>query len=134
MLSSECLYHDTIYRQDSRLPSILNNKINNKSIDFIIKHSLSFYMILFLFLILFYFITMVTNKCCVPCCSQSTANKFSIPKNDYEVWEKIIGCQLNHNSRVCSKHFDHCDIISTWISGKGCYQVTSMFNSIIYFI
>ncbi|KAL4119439.1 hypothetical protein QTP88_012248 [Uroleucon formosanum] len=44
---------------------------------------------------------MVSNKCCVPGCTKSAASKFGVPQNMISVWENIIGCSLNRNSRIC---------------------------------
>lgn len=67
---------------------------------------------------------MVSNKCCVPGCSQSAASKFGVPKNAHDIWENIIGCPLNRNSRVCANHFKPSDITSTWESGNGSSKIS----------
>lgn len=55
---------------------------------------------------------LVSNKCCVPGCSQSAASKFGVPKNMTNVWE-TIRCTLNRNSRVCANHFKPSDVTSS---------------------
>ncbi|KAL5232771.1 hypothetical protein ACI65C_012948 [Semiaphis heraclei] len=68
---------------------------------------------------------MVSNKtCCVPGCSKSAASKFGVPQNMMSIWENIIGCPLNRNSRVCANHFKPSDITSTWESGNGSSQIS----------
>ncbi|KAE9544326.1 hypothetical protein AGLY_001505 [Aphis glycines] len=34
---------------------------------------------------------MVSNKCCVPGCQQSSTSKFGVPQNERNAWEKKIG-------------------------------------------
>jgi len=75
---------------------------------------------------------MVSNKCCVPGCSESAASKFGVPQNMMSVWENIIGCPLNRNSRVCANHFKPSDITSTWESGNGSSQISVCPIEIIY--
>lgn len=53
-----------------------------------------------------YPINMVSNKCSVPGCQQSSSSKFGVPQNDHKAWEKKIGIVLNRNSRVCAHHFN----------------------------
>ena len=65
---------------------------------------------------------MVSNKCCVPGCRQSSATKFGVPQNMINDWEKNIGIKLSRLSRVCANHFNPSDITSTWTSGEGCSQ------------
>lgn len=65
---------------------------------------------------------MVSNKCCVPGCQQSSTSKFGVPQNERNAWEKKFGIVLKRNSRVCAHHFNPNDIISTWTSGEGSSQ------------
>lgn len=62
---------------------------------------------------------MVSNKCCVNGCNESSKTKFGVPIKDIDVWEKSLGTQLTSVSRVCAKHFNNSDIINTWVSGNG---------------
>jgi hypothetical protein len=75
---------------------------------------------------------MVSKKCCVPGGSQSATYKFGVPKNMINVWENIIRCPLNRNSRVCANHFKPSDITSSWESGNGSSQISVCPNKIIY--
>lgn len=79
---------------------------------------------------------MVSNKCCVPGCQQSSTSKFGVPQNDHNAWEKKIGIVLNRNSRVCAHHFNPNDIISTWTSGEGSskYSVSKQINNLLYLL
>uniref|UniRef100_A0A2S2N9C6 THAP-type domain-containing protein n=1 Tax=Schizaphis graminum TaxID=13262 RepID=A0A2S2N9C6_SCHGA len=77
---------------------------------------------------------MVSNKCCVPGCQQSSSSKFGVPQNDHKAWEKKIGIVLNRNSRVCAHHFNTNDIISTWTSGEGSSKYSVSKQIIIYCI
>lgn len=67
---------------------------------------------------------MVSNKCCAPRRNQSAASRFGVTRDTFSVWNKIIGCSLNRNSRVCANHFKPSDIISTWESGNGSSQIS----------
>ncbi|KAE9533657.1 hypothetical protein AGLY_009006 [Aphis glycines] len=73
---------------------------------------------------------MVSNKCCVPGCTKSAASKFGVSQNMMSVWENIIGCPLNRNSRVCANYFKPSDITSAWESGNGSSQI-SLSDSVI---
>ncbi|KAL4142571.1 hypothetical protein QTP88_005006 [Uroleucon formosanum] len=67
---------------------------------------------------------MVSNNCCVPGCTKSAASKFGVPQYMMSVWENIIGCPLNRNSRVCANHFKPSDITLTWEFGNGSSQIS----------
>jgi len=62
---------------------------------------------------------MVSNKCCVNGCHESSKTKFGVPIKDIAVWEKSLGTQLTSVSRVCAVHFKNSDIINTWVSCSG---------------
>jgi len=53
------------------------------------------------------FSIMVSNKCCVNGCHESSKTKFGVPIKDIDVWEKSLSTQLTSVSRVCAKHFNN---------------------------
>ena len=74
------------------------------------------------FIILLYLfknVIMVSNKCCVNGCHESSKTIFGIHIKDIAVWEKSLGTQLTSVSRMCAKNFKSSDIINTWVSGNG---------------
>lgn len=78
---------------------------------------------------------MVSNKCCVPGCRQSSKTKFGVPRQYRDSWEKALNITLNRNSRVCAKHFKTHDVIDTWVSGEGLnkYSVSKLEEKKLFF-
>lgn len=70
------------------------------------------------------------SSCCVPLCpskSNSTkTNLFKVPANEVLrlQWVNVLGVTLKSSSKVCLKHFNEEDVISTWESGKGFNKYT----------
>lgn len=70
------------------------------------------------------------SSCCVPLCpskSNSTkTNLFKVPANEVLrlQWANVLGVTFKSSSKVCLKHFNKEDVISTWESGKGFNKYT----------
>jgi len=54
-------------------------------------------------------------KCCEYLCdTKYNESLFSVPKYLKREWEKALNMELIEKSKVCRKHFNPQDIISTW--------------------
>jgi len=45
---------------------------------------------LYYLICIYYILSMVSNKCCVPGCQQSSSSKFGVPQNDHNAWGKKL--------------------------------------------